>query len=592
MIPAKRIVATQAVPNMPRLTMERRKTLFASAVMAHRSNRTREAEKLYREILDSAPDHAATWSNLGLALLARSAFAKAAVAYRRAIELNPGDADAHLNLIVALEGCGQVEAAMPIYQAAFRLLPERADLRCNLGIVVEGLGRIDEAEALYQEAAALDPSSAIYPFHQGRALIALGRTEAAIEVYRATLAIDPGQVVVLSSLGTALVSLNRYEEAAAASRRAHELMPDNALVANNHAVVLHQQGRVAEAAQIYRAAIAIDPGYHSAWANLGVACQELFRFDDALCGARTGRRAASRPSREPCRTDQDPAAYLRLEPLCRGSRTASEARGRPNDASSMLLLMAFPSTAKQQLTCARHQMARINASRPASTTPPIGRSGHASASAIFRQTTATIRSAACCPRCWPSTIGGVSRFSAMPSASTIQDGFVDASHEPAITSSTFITSRTRTPLGGSVPTASHVLVDLTGPMIGARMEILARRPAPIQVSFLGWPGTTGADCIDYVIGDPLLTPAHHQTHYAEKIVQMPICYQPSDPYRASSKPNLTRAECGLPDDAFVFCSFNNTSKLTPEVFDLWLRLLAQTRNSVLWLYSKTPKNER
>ncbi len=134
-----------------------------------------------------------------------------------------------------------------------------------------------------------------------------------------------------------------------------------------------------------------------------------------------------------------------------------------------------------------------------------------------------------------------------------------------------------------------ILIDLTGPMTGSRMGILARRPAPIQVSFLGWPGTTGADCIDYVIGDPFLTPGHHQAFHSEKIVQMPICYQPSDPYRATSKPNLTRADCGLPDDAFVFCSFNNTLKLTPDLFDLWLRVLSKTRNSVLWLYSKTRK---
>ncbi len=139
--------------------------------------------------------------------------------------------------------------------------------------------------------------------------------------------------------------------------------------------------------------------------------------------------------------------------------------------------------------------------------------------------------------------------------------------------------------------ASTCLIDLTGPMTGSRMGILARRPAPIQVSFLGWPGTTGADCIDYVIGDPVSHPRPPPgASTSEKIVQMPICYQPSDPVSGSPlKPNLTRADCGLPDDAFVFCSFNNTLKLTPDLFDLWLRVLSKTRNSVLWLYGKTAK---
>ena len=91
------------------------------------------------------------------------------------------------------------------------------------------------------------------------------------------------------------------------------------------------------------------------------------------------------------------------------------------------------------------------------------------------------------------------------------------------------------------------------------------------------------------MGDPFLPPGDRQAHYSESIVQLPHCYQPSDPYRAASLPPLTRAACGLPDDAFVFCSFNNTVKLTPDLFDLWLRLLGRVENSVLWLYSKTPQ---
>ena len=134
-----------------------------------------------------------------------------------------------------------------------------------------------------------------------------------------------------------------------------------------------------------------------------------------------------------------------------------------------------------------------------------------------------------------------------------------------------------------------ILVDLTGPTTGARLDILALRPAPVQVSFLGWPGTTGADCIDYVVGDPFLIPAAHAAHYSEQIVQLPQCFQPSDPFRAQDLPLLTRADCGLPEQAFVFCSFNNTSKLTPQMFDLWLRLLERLPESVLWLYCKTPR---
>ncbi len=586
---AKRNTAAQPVPCPSWMTMEEQQTLFEKAVTAHRSHRTREAEDLYRSILDRAPDHAASWSNLGLALLARNAAAEATVACRRAIELQPDNADAHLNLLAALETSEEVEAAVPIYRAAFRLLPDRADLRCYLGIIVERLGRLDEAAALHHEAVSLDPSSAIYRYNHGRTLMTLGRTEDAIETFRAALAIDPDLAEALSSLGSALLSLHRYDEAAAASRRAYELLPTRADVVNNYAVVLHGCSHIADAAELYRLALAIDPGHHGALTNLATAYQELFDFDAAV--AVLEQAVALRPDL--------PASLVELIKIRRHIcdwRHYAEDHARllqlmddPNDAVFMLLLMAFPSTPQQQLTCARHQMAQINVltsgfvgtdRRQAGARLRIGY-----LSADYRDHPVG--------RLLPEMLaqhdrGNVEVFGYALGADDpgrvrrrivrACDRFVDLHH----LSDQEAAQRIRVD-------GIDVLVDLTGPMTGSRMGILARRPAPIQVSFLGWPGTTGADCIDYVIGDPILTPGHHQAHYVEKIVQMPLCYQPSDPYRVTFKPELTRADCGLPQDAFVFCSFNNTLKLTPDLFDLWLRLLSRTRNSVLWLYGKTAK---
>ena len=584
-----RNAAFQPVPDPAWTTMDEQQTLFEEAVTAHRSHRTREAEGLYRRILDSAPEHAASWSNLGLALLARNAADEAAVACRRAIELQPDNADAHLNLIIALETSGQVEAAVPIYWAAFHLRPERADLRCSLGIIVEGLGRLDEAAALYRAAVSLDPSSANYRYNHARSLMNLGRTEEAIETFRAALSIDPDHAEALSSLGSALLSLHRYDEAAAASRRACELLPTRADVVNNYAVVLHGRRQIAEAAELYRRALAIDPGYHGALTNLATAYQELFDFDAAV--AVLEQAVARRPDlpaslvelikirRHICDWRHYPEDHARLLQLM----------DDPKDAVFMLLLMAFPSTPQQQLACARHHMAQINAvtfgfvdsDRPQGGSRlrigylsadyrdhPVGRLLPEMLAQHDRGRVEVFGYAL-----GPDDPGRVRRRIVRAC-----DRFVDLHHLSDQEAAQLIRVD-----------GIDVLVDLTGPMTGSRMGILARRPAPLQVSFLGWPGTTGADCIDYVIGDPVLTPVNHQAHYVEKIVQMPICYQPSDRYRALSKPHLTRADCGLPDDAFVFCSFNNTLKLTPDLFDLWLRLLSKTRNSVLWLYSKTPK---
>lgn len=127
-----------------------------------------------------------------------------------------------------------------------------------------------------------------------------------------------------------------------------------------------------------------------------------------------------------------------------------------------------------------------------------------------------------------------------------------------------------------------ILVDLKGYTAQNRIGVFSRRPAPVQVSYVGFPGTTGASFIDYVIGDPIVTPIEHAAHFSEKIAQMPITYQPNDRHRPRPRP-MTRAEAGLPQDALVLCGFNQAYKISPEVLDVWVGLLRDIPNAVLWL---------
>ncbi len=127
-----------------------------------------------------------------------------------------------------------------------------------------------------------------------------------------------------------------------------------------------------------------------------------------------------------------------------------------------------------------------------------------------------------------------------------------------------------------------ILVDLKGHTLGNRLGVFAWRPAPLQVSFLGFPGTSGADYIDYVIGDRWVTPLDHADRYSEKIAQMPVCYQPNDSLRQRPAARV-RSEFGLPDDCLVFGCFNQAFKITPAVFDSWMRILMAIPDSVLWL---------
>jgi predicted O-linked N-acetylglucosamine transferase (SPINDLY family) len=127
-----------------------------------------------------------------------------------------------------------------------------------------------------------------------------------------------------------------------------------------------------------------------------------------------------------------------------------------------------------------------------------------------------------------------------------------------------------------------ILVDMSGFTASSRLGVFALRPAPIQVLWLAYPSTTGADYIDYVVGDPVLTPLEHAADFSEKIAQLPVCYEPTDELREHPATS-TRAESGLPEDAFVYACFNQSYKITEPVFARWCRILQQVPGSVLWL---------
>ena len=140
-----------------------------------------------------------------------------------------------------------------------------------------------------------------------------------------------------------------------------------------------------------------------------------------------------------------------------------------------------------------------------------------------------------------------------------------------------------------------ILVDLNGYFGSERTGVFACKPAPVQVNYLGFPGTMGADYMDYILADATVIPPDQRGFYTEKVVYLPDFYQANDTKRRIAERAPSRQEYGLPDRAFVFCCFNNSYKITPEVFDVWMRLLGEVEGSVLWLLQHnevTPRNLR
>jgi predicted O-linked N-acetylglucosamine transferase (SPINDLY family) len=596
--------------------------MFAQAVQFHQSGRLAEAEETYHNVLRVDPTHAEAWSNLGLALRSRDDFDRAVAAYRRAIVLRPNYLEPHLNLIdvsqalgdrekaifftgrvvairpeipevhnnlgVLLQEQGRIPEAVVCYHDALRIRPEFADAYSNLGMALHELGRNDEAIEACNKAIHYKPGYAEAYSNLGGALRALGRHSEAIDAYRQAIEAKSSFAGAYSNLGMALTDLGQIDEAVEACRKACELKPGDPEALCNLGTALQKQSEVKEALATYRKAVVLKPGYASPYSNLGMGLHEENKFEEAIAALHYAIRLKPDYAEAISEYVQMRRHICDWADFETDQQRLFELIGEDKPVASFILL-ASSSSPHEQLVCAKQSISRMPV--PAHAPFVHQREGRHDKIRVgylsidFRDHPVG--------RLMPEMFSRhdrnrfeISAYSYCPddSGPTRQrlraacDHFIDIREMSHVEAAELIHRD-----------GIDILIDLTGRTLGARTEIMALRPAPVEVSFIGYPGTMGTSFIDYVIADPFLVPFDQQPFYTEKIVHLPDCYQPSDTSRVMANPPPTRADCGLPADGFVFCTFNNTYKITPPVFDSWMRILQQTPHSVLWLYCKTPQ---
>jgi predicted O-linked N-acetylglucosamine transferase (SPINDLY family) len=430
--------------------------------------------------------------------------------------------------------------------------PRNPHLWYLLGNAQRGHGDSREAQACYTRALEEAPAFAEAHNDLGNVLQDAGRLGEAESHYREALRCAPAHPLVLSNLGCVLLRMNRLEEGADHLLRAIILAPDYADAHLNLGTVRRLQGDRGQALACFRAALALRPDdaaiRECLLTELQTVC-EWSRFDE-LCGLQ--RRAV----------------------LDAGQRV------------SPFSLLSIPSTPGEQLQCARafaarYAMAAGEARKTLSFNFPhrAGRRlkiGYLSAD--FREHAVAHLVAELIElhdRGRFEVVGyslGPDDGSAMRARlRRAFDDFVDLRDMPHADAAARIHA-------GQV----DILVDLQGYTQLARTEIVALRPAPLQVSYLGFTGSMGADFIDYVVVDPFVAPPGAERDFGEKLIRLPSCFQANDRTRAAQAPPARR-ELGLPDDGFVFCCFNQSYKILPEVFGSWMRVLKQVPRSVLWL---------
>ncbi|HYR84577.1 MAG TPA: tetratricopeptide repeat protein [Terriglobia bacterium] len=469
------------------------------------------------------------------------------------------NAVAHYESGNALYERGRMDDAVAAYREALRLKPDYSEAHNNLGAALQALGRREEAIAAYREAVRLQPDYVTAWSNLGSAVQLQGDLNEAISAYRQALRLNPNYAMAHYNLGNVLRAQRRPAEAIDAFRAAVELKPDFPEAHSNLGAVLHEQERLEEALAAYQEALRLKPDWGSAAGQIVHLLRQLCRWDDLAPRVDALRHAimtdaplakgippfsivvSDTSEAEQLRCARQWVSHKRLLRVRDVSRGPSTRAAASRDGPSLRLRIGYLSADFHEHATAYLIAGLLEAHDREAFEIAAYSSGPDDASPMRRR----LRSAC-------SRFVEIGALSDQKAAACIQADGID------------------------------ILVDLKGYTQHARTGILTYRPAPIQAQFLGYPGTMGTRLVDYLIADRFVVPEAHFRFYDEHVIHLPDCYQPNDPHRLIG-PAPSRTVAGLPEAGMVLCSFNETYKITPTLFDIWMRLLQSVQGSVLWL---------
>ncbi len=562
-------------------------SFYNYGLIAKRLNKPHQAIELFDKALHLNGKVPETWNNRGTIFNDLENYEAAISDFDRAIHLNTNYAEAYANKGKSLIKLERHDEALAAYDQALALNPNLAEAWLGRGNVYSNLKRHDDAFAACNRALALKPDFAEAWLGCGEVLIGLKRHDEALAAFDKALAIRPDLAEGWLGRGNVCSNLQRQDDALAAYNQALKLKPDSAQawlgLGNLHASANCQDDALAA----YDNAIALKPDLPEAWTARGHALISLRRYEDAFRDL--DKALALKP-------DGAFIEGLRLHAkmyLCDWSNLDAERAHLESSIESGIpqlpfVLLPASSSGAEQLRCAK-LLNKIEYRSPAQ---PFWRGEHYA----HQRIRVAYVSADLCDHPVAHLIAGVfdhhdkSRFEVTgvalrsePNSPMQQrvkgslEHFVDAQHENDESIARLL---------------RHLEIDIAVDLMGFtgrhRTNIFARRPAPIQLNYLGYAGTMGADYIDYIVADSIVIPPDHFEFFDERVVWLPGSFMPSDPRRPAAQGTPRRSDCGLPEGAFVFCCFNGSYKLNPQTFRGWMRLLKAAPNSVLWLSRQGP----
>jgi len=601
----------------------------------HQSGQIETAEAIYLKILDIAPNNPDALHLLGLVAHSREDYEKAEKLIAKAVELSPNSPTYHSNFGAVLHAQKKTDQAVAEYRKALSIDPNYQEAQSNLDMIVKTWisngfslqcqGKFAEALPFYEKAVEFVTNDALVYLNLGICFHSTEKPDEAMSAYRKTIELNPMQPDVYMNLGLLLQNMKRAEEAIATYQKAIEAKAENPDAYNNIGICLQNTGKPLQAIAAYQKSIELKPDNVGAYLNMGNSLRMAEQFEEAIASYQKALEYKPDYSEAFC------SLFHQLQYVC--DWTGIEANNKKMDALTDAALD------KGQKTMETPFVSLTRVADPARNfLIAKAWAGEISAKckvesvkwkvlSVKRKNNLTHNTSHITHNTspFPLKIGYLSGdFRNHPVAHLMSGLFKlhnrqefeiicysygrddDSEYRKQIESGCdqFVDIREMS-YEAAAERIYQDKIDILVEMMGFtgtdnRLEICALRPAPIQVSYLGFPGTSGADFFDYIITDRIVSPPEHSQYYSEKPAYLPHCYQVNNNEQKISDTPYQRRDFGLPDptpypsqegNAFVFSSFNQPYKIEPVMFDVWMRILKQIPDSVLWLLWRSPAAE-
>ena len=519
------------------------------AITAHQEGRLEEADHLYQKILETQPTHPDANHNLGVLKVLLNKSADALLLFKIAVESNPSIEQywySYSNTLIREKKFKEAEA---ISRKAIKFKPNFVTIHFNLGFILNEIGKFKEAELSYKKAITLKPEFVEAYYNLGATLQALGRTDEAVESYKKAIMLKPKFVEAHNNLGVILKDLGKFDDAEASYKKAIEYKVDYAEALSNLGEVQKLLGRIDDSLSNYKYAYQLKPDLDYLLGALIHLKMNFCIWDDLPKNINMLTKKINNGEKA-----STPFALLSLIDDPSIHKKAAEIYSNDKFPRSNI----FPRIPQYH----DHEKIKI---------------GYFSAD-FWNHPTSYLTA-----ELYENHDRKKFEIHAFSFGLDTNDKFniriregVDYFHDVQTMSDYDVVKLVRS-------LEIDIAIDLKGFTGMNRQGIFAMSTAPIQVSYLGYPGTMAVDYLDYLIADRTLILKEKEKDYSEKIVYMPNSYQPNVSKKSAFKSSLTRQDVGLPNRGFVFCCFNNQYKITPLTFAGWMRILKATDGSVLWL---------